>query len=208
MQDFPANSQKAKETEAPRETLKPVTSAETVRRKRGLGRQFKETFFAGTARDALGFMIEDVVVPAIRDTLHDAMQGGLERIIYGERTSTRPRRSSQLMTHAPGRVDYSSISSSQPKAAQQTSLSRRSRARHEFADIVIESRADAQEVIDQMFEQLSRFGFVTVADLHALVDIRPDHTDLKWGWTNLRGAKAVRLRTGDYLLDLPDPEPV
>jgi hypothetical protein len=53
---------------------------------------------------------------------------------------------------------------------------------------------------------LAMYGQVTVAQLYALTGIRAEHTDNKWGWTNLKGAQAVRLRDGRYLLDLPRPE--
>lgn len=207
MQDFPSNSQKAKATDAPREKIKPVTSAETRDRKRGLGRQFKETFFAGNAREAAVGMVEEVVVPGIRDMLHDAVQGGIERFFYGERTS-RPRRSSPLGNQATGHVNYAGMAPSGPKAPMQRMLSRQSRATFDFRDIIIPTRSEANEVLDNMFEWISRFERVSVADLYELTGIRSEHTDEKWGWTSLRGAKAVKLRQGGFLLDLPEPEPL
>lgn len=205
--DFPANSRKASETEA-REKLKPVTSAEAVRRKQGLGRRFKETFFVGTGKDAIGFMIEDVVVPTIRDMFREAMQGGIDRLIYGD--SRRPHRTSRSAWTNPSvgqpQVNYQGMSTSAQTQSPPRTLSRRSRARHDFDDLVIPSAQEANEVIDQMFDVLSRYGSVSVADLYELTGIQSSHTDMKWGWTNLRGAKAVRLRQGGFLLDLPAPE--
>lgn len=210
MQDFPANSQKAKATEAPREKLKPVTSAETVRRKKGLGRQFRQTFFSGNARDAAEYMVVDVVVPAIRDMLYDAMQSGIDRLIYGDRGG-RPR-PSKLTGMSTGHVNYNTMTPKRhipgsPVGPQQARmLSRQSRARHDFDDLVIPSRQEAEEVLDQLFEILSRDGEVRVPHLYELTGVRSEHTDWKWGWNNLRGAKAVRLRNGGFLLDLPEPE--
>lgn len=204
MQDFPANSQKAKAPpEAPREKLQPVTSAETVRRKRGLGRKFKQAFFSGSARDAGEYMVTDVVVPAIRDLIYDAMQSGIDRLIYGDRSVGRPRRPSS--TASTGHVNYSSMSTSVPKP-QQRVMSRSARARHDFKDLVISSREEATEVLDRMYDVLSRDGMVSVADLYDLTGIPPAHTDMKWGWTSLKGARAVRMRDGNFLLDLPEPE--
>lgn len=203
MTDFPPNSNRIRETE-PREQIKAVTSAEPVRRKRGLGRQFKETFFSGSGRDAFSYMIEEVVVPAIRDMFHDAMQSGIDRLIYGE--SRRPHRTGPSMgTPNVGHVAYNRMSTSST-SAQPRSISRRSRARHDFDELIIPSHAEANEVLDQMFEILSRWGHVTVANLYDLTGIESTHVDMKWGWTNLRGARAVRTRSGGYLLDLPRPE--
>lgn len=207
MQDFPANSQKAKATDAPREKLEPVTSAETVRRKRGLGRQFKETFFSGSARDAFEYMVTEVVVPAVRDTFADAMQSGIDRLIYGDRAPGRSRRSTPWSNSNTGHVAYNRMSTpTQSQPSPPRMLSRRSRARHNLDELVIPSRQEAEEVIDRLFDLLSRYGTASVADLYELTGVQSSHTDMKWGWNNLRGAKAVRLRQGGFLLDLPEPE--
>lgn len=206
MQDFPANSQKAKATEAPREKVQPVTSATTGgRRKRGLGRQFRSTFLGGSARDAGEYMVTDVVVPAIRDMLYDALQSGLDRLIYGEKASGRTRNS--IITQNLGSVPYDSINKPTRATQQARTLSRKSRARHSLEELVIPTRHEAEDVIDRMYDILSQSGDVTVADLYTLTGIRPDHTDVKWGWYSLKGAKAMpRRRQGGFLLDLPEPE--
>lgn len=84
-------------------------------------------------------------------------------------------------------------------------LSNRSRMRHDFGDILIDSRREADEVIEMLYEILSRNESVSIADLYALTNIAPTHVDHKWGWTSLQGAKAARQRDGRFLLDLPEP---
>lgn len=212
MQDFPPNSHRAKTQPEPPKKIERVTSAEVVRRKKGLGRQFKETFIGGDAKMAMQYMMIEVVVPAVRDTMIDALQGGIEKLIYGD---DRPRRGSRSAPSAypnPGHVAYNRMGPSVPPRSappsSQNALSRRSRARHDFDDIVIPSRPEAEEVIDRMFDLLSRYGSVRVADLYELTGIAGTHTDHKWGWTELRGARAARLRSGGYLLELPEPQPL
>jgi hypothetical protein len=207
MQDFPANSQKARDrAEGPPQTQRPkkieqVTSAQADRRPRGLGRRFKETFVGGSARGAIDYMILEVVIPAVQDTMIDAFQGGVERLIRGE---SRPRRSGSMPYSNPPRIDYSKFNTNSPPTSR--TISRQSRTRHDFGEIVIQQRQEAEEVIDRMFDILSRYGTVTVADLYELTGIQSGHTDTKWGWTSLRGAKATRMRSGGFLLDLPEPE--
>lgn len=209
MQDFPANSHQARMApEGPKSEERPqverVTSAEAVRRKRGLGKQFKETFIGGSGRSALDYMVTEVVVPAVRDTMAEALQSGIEKLIYGD---SRPRRSSTPSSYAKiGHVNYQGMSTPAAKPPAPRMMSRRSRTRHDFGEIVIQSRVEADEVIERMFDILSRYGSVSVADLYELTGIASSHTDYKWGWHELRGAKAVRLRDGNFLLDLPEPE--
>lgn len=211
MNDFPPNSAKARRPPDDQKNIERVTSAETVRRKRSLGRRFKDAFISGDARTAGEFMVTDVVVPAIRDTLHDALQGGLDKLIYGD---TRPRRSSPPKTYSDvGHVNYQRQYTGGPPTSSRSQappsmLPRRSRERHQFDDLVLPSQPEAHEVLDRMFDILSRYGSVPVADLYALTGIASSHTDYKWGWTDLKGARARRLQSGGYLLDLPDPEPL
>lgn len=205
MDQFPPNSSKARVDDEPK--IERITSAETVRRKRGLGKQFKETFIGGDAKSAVHYMILEVVIPAIQDTLIDAFQGGVERLIRGENTRSRrsmPTGYGPNISYTPYHRVNSGTSSSRP--SPQKMLSRQSRARMNFDEIIIPSRREAEEVIDRMFEILSRYGSVEVAHLYEMTGIQSTHTDHKWGWTDLRGAKAVRLSQGGFLLHLPEPE--
>src|SRR3954454_8738018 len=149
MQDFPPNSRKATETE-PREEIKPVTTAETVRRKRGLGRKFKETFIAGSGKDAVAYMVEDHIVPEIRDMLINALQGGIERLFNGDR-STRPRPGrGSWMTSQTGHVNYQAMSTSSKPSTPRT-ISSKARARHAFDELIIPSKSEANDVLDRMY---------------------------------------------------------
>src|SRR3954454_19709732 len=108
MQDFPANSQKAKTrsempTERP-EKIERVTSAEAVRRKRGLGRQFKDTFIGGDARGSAEYVVVDILIPAVRDMFAEAATAGIERLIYGE--GRRRRNGPPSGYNNVGHVDY------------------------------------------------------------------------------------------------------
>lgn len=212
MSDFPANSAKARarsegpSPNGPPERIERVTSAEASRRKRGVGKHFKDTFIGGTARGAMDYVVTDVVVPTIRDLLFESFQSGMERWVYGEsriRRGVRPP-TDKYSAH----VNYQGMSTS-PSNRPPTStrmISNQSKVRQTFDEIVIPSRSEAEEVLDRMFEFLSRYGVVKVAELYEMVGIRSDHTDHTWGWTSLGGAKVARLRSGGYLLDLPEPQ--
>ena len=218
MQEFPANSQKAKATanEAPREQVKqvtPVTTATTSgRKKRGLGRKFKDAFISGSPKAAAVSMVEDVVVPSIRETIHEALRTGLDSLILGERPRGRPRAAAWSPQQPPsGSVSYPYDAVSRPTRAaapQQRSMSQKARASHDFRDLIIPTREAANEVLDQLYETVSREGVVSVAHLYALTGIKVEHTDMKWGWTNLQGSRVRPLRQGGCLLDLPAPEPL
>jgi hypothetical protein len=208
MQDFPANSSKPRTgPEGPppgeRPKVERVVSGEAKTRKRGLGKQFKETFIAGTARGAVDYMVNDVIVPSLKEMMFEAFQSGLQKMIFGESRIRRGVPSPTGYGNVP-RVNYQSMS--QPTKAR--TISGPAKARGSFDEIVIPSRSEAEEVLERMYDILQNYDVVLVADLYALTGIAGSHTDHRWGWTSLRGAQVVPQRGNGYLLDLPEPEPL
>lgn len=207
MENFPPNSTGSKkEPLAPKPRVAQVTSGSAVRRNASLGKRFKHTFFGGDAKTAAEYSWTNVVIPAAQDMLLEAFQSLMERIIYGE--ARRTRRSPGPMGNL-GHVAYNRMSPQQPgRPMAPTMLPRRERARHNFGEIVIESRQEAEEVLERMFDVISKYDSATVADLYELTGLQSSHVDHKWGWTELHGSHVGRIRGGGYLLELPDPEPL
>lgn len=204
MESFPPNSRKA-ETRAPEKRVERVTSADAVRRKRPLGKQFSRTFIGGDARTAFEYMVVNVLVPAAKEAIVEAASSGFEKLIYGD---TRPKRNRMggPSSGPLGYVSYNRQPNREPVGPPQPRmLSQRARTRHDFDDIVISSRQEAEEVIDRLFDLISKYNSATVADLYELTGLQSSHTDHKWGWTDLRGATVGRVRGGGYLLELPEP---
>jgi hypothetical protein len=201
--DYPSN--KRDEPRQEEKDIKRVTSAEPVRRKKSLGKQFKETFIGGDAKTAVRYAMFDILLPAARDMVIDVTTQGLEKLIFGD--SRRRRGSTPPQAGPTGYVSYDRYQMGSRQSAPQRALSRRARAQHDFDEIVLTSRVEAEEVIDQMNEIISRYGVVSVADLYASIGLPSTHVDNKWGWTNLPGAGVARVR-GGYLLDLPEPQPL
>lgn len=206
MDQFPPNSQKARDAEKPPKRVERVTSANTVRRRRPLGKQFRETFFGGNARTAGEYMTFHVLIPAVKEMLVEAASAGFERLIYGESQGRRRGSPPPL-----GRVNYTSYNQMGPQRQRDDrpplprQLSRGSRARHSFDEIIIQSRQEAEEVLDRLYDLISKYDSATVADLYELTGFESAHTDHKWGWTDLHGSGVAHVRGGGYLLDLPEP---
>ena len=203
--EFPPNSDASKR-ETPQDQskdLKQVTSGEVRRKKKSLRKQFSETFVAGDVKTAVQYMVLDVLLPAAKDMVWEAVSEGFHKLIFGD--SSRRRGSTPPQSGPMGYVQYNRYSRSM--SSPQRAMSRQARARHNFDEITLESRAEAEQVIDQLFDVVSRYESATVADLYELVGLSSAHTDHKWGWTDLRGAGVSRTRNG-YLLDLPEPNPL
>ena len=71
-----------------------------------------------------------------------------------------------------------------------------------YKRIVLETREDAEEVLDNLSNAIDEFGVVSISDLYEFVGIKSEYTDNKYGWTNISSAKAIPVSDG-YLLKLP-----
>jgi hypothetical protein len=207
--EFPPNSQASKKIPEDKK-IERVTTGEVVRKKRPLRKRFVESFVAGDARTVIPYVVMDVLLPSVRDVVVDSIQEFVAKLILGEGRRYRGISSPTVGPYGQqqpyGQVNYTRYSASRLPPAQRV-LSRQARARHNFDEIQLTSRAEAEEVIDGLYEVVSRYESATVADLYQLVGLASDHTDHKWGWTDIRGAGVSRGRDG-YLLDLPDPIPL
>ena len=213
--NYPDNSRSGREDKVtPKTELKPeprvkkVVAGKVIQRKKPLGRRISETLFSNSKGVWL-YVVGDILVPAAKDMVVDAAQASLERTFYGE---SRPggRRPSHRGGVNLGHTAYNRFSQTGANNRQRDegrNPSRQARATHSFSEIILETRGEATDVIDQLFELTSKFESATVADLYDMVNITGDYTDTKWGWYDLRGAGVERIRSG-YLLDLPRPVPL
>lgn len=217
--EFPSNRHKDKQDKEPLKAAKPeekkqkvekVIQSDVVRRKKPLGKRFTETFVGGDAKGVWAFVALDVLVPAAKDMFADAVSQGVERMIYGEAQS-RGRRTGRRPGGNEPYISYNRMSGSRrlgpPDDRSRDVMSRRARATHDFDEIILATRVEADEVLDRLYDLVGKYESATVADLYDLVGISGSYTDDKWGWVDLRGAGVVRVRNG-YLLDLPKPEPL
>lgn len=211
MENLPSNSRMTKPADDVKETetkkIERVTTGEALRRKRPLGKRLADTFVGGDAKSVWGYVLFDVLIPAAKDMAADAVSQGVERMLFGEARSTS-RRTGLRPSGANGHVSYNRYHPGSAGYARRDDprpqLSRRARAAHDFDEIVLPTRGEAESAIDQMFAVLAQYEQVTVAELYEMVGITPEFTDEKYGWTDIRGAGVTRVRNG-YLLDLPRP---
>ena len=83
-----------------------------------------------------------------------------------------------------------------------------SRRSIDYDDICFDTRGDAETVLDAMQDIINQYGTVSIADLYELAHVANDNFTLnRYGWANINGAQAVRVRDG-YILKLPRAVPL
>ena len=195
--EYKPNSHRYREgqTEVPaeRKKVEKVVKGAVKTRKKSEIRKFTDIFVAEDVGEVKTYLVRDLLIPSIKNTILDLIIEGATIIFKGESGRSRKSNSS---------VDYVSYRNYSARDERRYSDSR-SRSSYGYDDIVLESRGEAEEVLSRMDELIDTYGFVTVADLYDLVGKSCNYTDNKYGWTNLRNAEPVRIRGGEYMLRLP-----
>lgn len=207
--EYPGNSHKSKIPEPVQEEKKieRVTEGKVIRKRPSLGKRFSTLFIAGDSDSVMQYVLMDVLLPGARDMVADAATQYVERMIFGESRSTSRRTGMRASsTGVPGYVSYNRFAASNKPSpeAPRMGISAKSRATHNFDQLVLATRPEAEEVIDRLFDLIAKYEQATVADLYELVGETGSFTDQKWGWTDIRGSEVQRVRDG-YLLRLPQP---
>ena len=195
MEEYKSNSHKSKEENSEKKVEKIVTGSVRSKKKNELNK-LADVFIAEDISNVKSYILQDIIIPAIKTAISDVVTNGIDMILYGETGKTKKSTSS--------RVSYRDYYSSNDRKSSYSSASRRS---YSYDDIILDNRAEAEEVLVRMDELIEAYGVASVGDLYDLVGLTGDYTDNKYGWTNLRSAQAVRVRDG-YLLKLPKALPL
>lgn len=200
--NYPSNSHKDRESKVkPEKNIEKVTSGEVIQRKKPAGSKFKDVFTGEDARSVGSYILFDVFIPALKSMLADATSQGVERILFGD-----ARRGANSSGGRQGYTSYNKMYGSKP-SNNTRELSSRARATHNFGEVILTSRGEAEEVLDRLTALIDTYSVATVSDLYDLVGITGSFTDDKWGWFDLRGSGINRVREG-YLINLPQTQPI
>lgn len=196
MDDYKPNSHKSKEERnaavAERKKLDKVVSGNVKTKKKSDIHKFTDIFISEDAANVKNYILMDVLVPAVKKAISDIITNGIDMILYGGKPGSRADKVSYR--------DYSSVSRRDDRPA-------RTRAGYSYDDVILDTRGEAEEVLNRMDELIDTYGVVSVADLYDLVGITCNYTDNKYGWTNIRNAEPIRVRDG-YMLKLPKAIPI
>lgn len=215
--EFPSNSNTRKPPKAgvnPAKKVEKVVTGEVIQRKKPLGKRFRETFSGDDNRSVGSYVLFDVLIPAAKDMIADAVSQGIERKLFGEVRSSSRRGGYRPGGSIFGNASYNPYhrysggggSSLRPDPRQQSNARSRNRVTQStYDEIILATRAEATEVIDNLIAIIAQYDVATVADLFELVGVTGEFTDEKWGWTDLMGADIQRIHEG-YLLNLPRPQ--
>lgn len=204
-QKYTGNSNRDKQNdEIPEKKVEKVIEGSAIQRKTPLSRRIAQSFTGADARSVGQYVMFEVVLPQLKDLIYDVGSSALQRSLFGDRGGKASYTSSSRRT---GYTPYNAMSTSAVNKVQQA-VKPISPSSEEFGEIIVESRGEAQEVMDKISNLVESYGMASVSDLKAAVGITGTFTDEKFGWIGMGGTDIRRVGGAQpgYLLIFPRPE--
>lgn len=197
MEEYRSNSNKSREAlsaQPEKKVEKVISGTAKIRKKSGM-QKFADIFMPEDVGDIKSYIVTTVVIPAIKKAIMDAM----DMLLYGETGSSRKAGSAS-------KVSYRNF---YDKGADRRDSRPTRVSGFDYDNIIFAGRGDAEACLDAMFEIISTYGTVSVADLYDLADMPPTNNYMldRYGWADLSGSTTVRVRDG-YTLKLPRAVPL
>ena len=222
--DAPPNSIKSREKvhEAPK--AKPERPAEVeikqiasgrVRRKsifRRVTDNFRNTDMRGVGED----IFTSILMPGIQDLLFDMLVQGGGRVILGQdspRITGGARRIGmggmvQNITNAFTPYHLAGNQPTRGQIVQGPQYTNNDRVANSFRDIVLPTRVEAEIILDNLHAHIQAYDSVSVHNLLQMIGIDGSFPDMDYGWTDITGARVVRVGSRGYSLVLPNTVPL
>lgn len=202
MEEYKSNSHKSKQQETlelPEKRVdKAIVSGARVRKK-SEARKLVDVFIPEDVEKVKSHIIFEVLIPSAKKAVYDMVTNGIEMILYGE---------SGAGTHRSGtssKISYRQFYDD--RSERRTESPRQLNSVMDYEDIVVDHRGEAESILERLDELVSMYGMASVADMYDLVGITAPYTANKYGWTDIRNAKVVRIQDG-YAIKMPRVRPL
>lgn len=197
MENYTPNSNKYKNEQKAMadKKVEGVVSGVARTKKKSEMQKIANIFLAEDISNVKSYILMDVLVPAVKDAIEDV----IHMLLRGE--SARSRKSTTA-----SKVSYRNFYERERDRRDYSIPA--SRSGFDYDEIVFETRADAETVLDSLNEIISSYGSVSVADLYDFAKVpTSNYMANNYGWTDIFGCRPERIRDG-YILKLPRPMPL
>lgn len=213
MEDYAGNSKKSREQKQPdKKEVKRVTKGEVLIPKKSVFQKFKESFLQDNLQNVTTYVLWDVMVPAFKNMIWDALSSGSSRMMYGDgmRGRINPGRPvshttySRPINRGPG---FSGVQDNlDRRGLPQRALPGRV-GRGFNTEFIVSTREEAEAAMEQLTDLFDQYRVISVGDVYATMGEASTPVDEKWGWEDLSGVQIRQVREG-ILLYFPQPVPL
>lgn len=190
-------AEKDRDDDSREKKVRQVTKANV--KKQGLLRKFTRYIFEDTIESAKEKAFSDVIKPGLQQLIFDTGSELLSLVIFGtaEEAFRGSRRSSGGRRSE--RTSYDKYYKDKERKSSRNSYQDMP---YDPDDIILDTNAEARDVLTELDYTIQKYGQASVADLYDIVGVTSEWTDNRYGWTSIRGAKIKPIREG-FLLVLP-----
>lgn len=202
---YPSNSYKSREEQknaSTEEKRVQKVARGPVKTKKNEVRKIADIFISEDVSSVKNYIFMDVLVPAIKKAIYDIVTNGIDMFLYGGTGKAKSGSSGAKVSY---RNFYDQKNTNSGYRGSENVKPRG----FDYEDIVFSNRGDAELVKQQMKDVIARYGVVTIADMYEMADpnLTAPYTSHKYGWMDVSGAEAMRVRDG-YILKLPRAVPI
>jgi len=189
--------------------------------KKPMSRKFADIFISDQADTVGSFIIEEVIIPGVKDALLDILHGSIDRVFggtaYGGYNSKRRKdtyeeaswRKYHDRSKGRGRYDYDD---DEDEFDDDYRPRRRRRSYEETTfSLNTNDKIKRNRVMERLTDIMREQKFLSIYDVKVTLGFAAreiDPNDQDWGWDDIRDMRCFRDYRGKYILELPRPDDI
>lgn len=199
---IPSNSNKSKgETDKVKRIDKVVTGKASIK-KAGVIDKFVSNFVLGDMESIKAYLVNDILVPRMRDIFNDAWASAGDILFNGSSSAGKRRSNDRRRNYG---AYYASWRDDDRRRDREREEDNDARVRRDYRSISYETRADALRVLDVLRDAIDQYKQVSIDDVYDASGISSDNPTYRdYGWKDLTDAEVLRVN-GEYKIDFPKP---
>lgn len=187
-------------SEKPKKKFEKVVTGKVTMKEQSDIQKLASSFLAEDLKTVRDRIITEYALPMLKNGLYSILSSAFSIALFGEDQS----RSNNSNYSRNSRNSYDGY---YKQSNQNRGMGPRNSAATSWQEAVMDTRADAEEVLSQMKTAICDYGQVSVGDFYDLMGTTHNYTDNNYGWYDLDAAwiKAV---AGGYQINFPKPTPL
>ena len=197
------------EEEQPKKPEKEIKGKPCKKAKKSAFQLFKESFIADEIGDLKEYIVKDLVVPMIKDSICDGISNTLSMMLYGEKRDYR-RSSRYDYGRSRSGVRYYDYSSQRYSSSRDRDRRDREREERRYASpasfdmAVAQNMEDAKDILEELADIFDTYECVSIAQYHQACELPTTPEEHNWGWYSLVDVRLKEDRaTGEVLIWMP-----
>ena len=206
-EDFPSNANGSTVELPPKEAPQPMKMRGRVSQKKSVFRDVRDEFISEDAPRVGGYILYDVLLPALKDLVLDILHGSIDMTIGGGRggySYSRGGRGSSI-SYTPYNRYYYDDDRARRRSYRDEPPRRSSRRDRDPSGYTFDNEDDARDLLDYLCDYIDRYGEVPVSYFYDRIGetIPGDFTSDDYGWRNLSQAKVMPAGRGQWYINFP-----